>query len=37
MKNHYDILQEFILVFFIIDYKYYGKLLYIFQYNDSDI
>ena len=29
--------QEFLLVFYILDYKYHEQLLYIYQYNDNDV
>ena len=36
-SNHYEILQEFLLVFSILDCKYYEKQLCIFQYNDNGL
>ena len=35
--NHHDIPQEFLLVFYILNYKYHKRLLYIFQYSDNDL
>ena len=36
-SNHYEILQEILLVFYILDYKYYEQHLCIFQYNDNGV
>ena len=37
MKNHYETIQEFLLLFYILNYKHYEQLLYIFQYNHNDL
>ena len=37
MYKHYEMQQEFLLVFYILDYKHCEQLLYIFQYNDTDL
>ena len=37
MCNHYELLQEFLLVFYILDYKYHEQLLHILQYNDNEL
>ena len=37
MKNHYEILQECLLVFCILNYKYHEQLLYTFHYNHNDL
>ena len=34
---HYEILQELVLVLYILNYEYYELLLYVFQYNDNNL
>ena len=37
MHNHSEILQEFLLVSYISDYKYHEQRLRIFLYNDNGL
>ena len=34
---HYEILQELVLVLYILNYEYYELLLFVFQYNDNNL